>query len=220
MGVSHEQQGKRVSVETQERMLRATRRARCMCPARSGPRFDEQSSTANRLSWEYAAKMVYTRICKGPHEGVKLTPEAGLSQGMASRTAPPAKAPSHFRCAAQHARFLGMLGCRQSDRPRCEAIGMEQLLLSHWRAPGDIVCMTAPVRDLVLTHPGRYEVHIAGSHSPLWAANPHVAGVWGPRPPGNMRRVRLSCRGGLLQCDGQRLHYVCEEYVEQGVGEA
>lgn len=52
-------------------------------------------------------------------------------------------------------------------------------LLTHWRAPGDIVCMTACVRDLALSYPGKYDIHIAGSCPTLWENNPHVTKVWG-----------------------------------------
>ncbi len=40
---------------------------------------------------------------------------------------------------------------------------MDRILLTHWRAPGDTVCMTACIRDLAMGYPGRYEIHVAGS---------------------------------------------------------
>ena len=85
---------------------------------------------------------------------------------------------------------------------------MEQILLSHWRAPGDIVCMTACVRDLMLSYPGRYEIHIAGSCPELWENNPYIVGAWGSRPPRGMPRYRLSCRDALMESSGKRLHYL------------
>lgn len=85
---------------------------------------------------------------------------------------------------------------------------MEQLLLTHWRAPGDVVCATASVRDLALTYPGRYEIHVAGAHPELWTANPYVARVWGSRPPRGMRRCRLSAASALLENERTRLHYI------------
>lgn len=85
---------------------------------------------------------------------------------------------------------------------------MERILLTHWRAPGDIVCMTACVRDLALTYPGRYEIHVAGSYPELWLGNPYIARSWGPRPQGNMRAYRLSCCDALVDSHHQKLHYL------------
>ena len=84
----------------------------------------------------------------------------------------------------------------------------EPILLIHWRAPGDIVCMTACVRDLALTYPGRYEIHVAGSCSALWEHNPHVAKVWGATPPRNLPTYRLSYLEGLKSSDQSKLHFL------------
>lgn len=85
---------------------------------------------------------------------------------------------------------------------------MERVLLTHWRSPGDIVCMTACVRDLSLCYPGRFEIHIAGSSPALWENNPYIERVWCTKPPSELRRIRLSCRDQLLQCDGVKQHYL------------
>ena len=85
---------------------------------------------------------------------------------------------------------------------------MEKILLTHWRAPGDVVCMTACVRDLALRYPGRYEIHVAGSCRELWEGNPHISRAWGSRPPGKMPRYRLSCRDALVESGKNRRHYL------------
>lgn len=85
---------------------------------------------------------------------------------------------------------------------------MKPVLLTHWHAPGDIVCMTACVRDLALSHPGRYEIHIASSCPSLWENNPYISGVWTPRPQRKMSRYLLSCRDALAESGRTRLHYL------------
>ncbi len=85
---------------------------------------------------------------------------------------------------------------------------MEPILLTHWRSPGDIVCMTACVRDLALTYPGRYEIHVSGSCASLWQDNPHVTKFWGATPPQNMPMYRLSYLDCLRQSHQRQLHFL------------
>lgn len=84
----------------------------------------------------------------------------------------------------------------------------EPLLLTHWRSPGDVVCLTAAVRDLATTYPGRFAIHIAGSCDDLWNHNPHVAGVWGSRLPRNLRTIRVSYEPQLSLANTIRLHFL------------
>lgn len=51
---------------------------------------------------------------------------------------------------------------------------MQRFILRHNRAPGDITAMTALVRDIALTHPGKYQVAVDTSFRDLWANNPHI----------------------------------------------
>jgi Glycosyltransferase family 9 (heptosyltransferase) len=84
----------------------------------------------------------------------------------------------------------------------------EPIVLTHWRAPGDIVCMTACIRDLALTYPGRFEIHVAGTCPELWEYNPHVERAWGARVPHGIRRYRLSCYRSLIKCNQRQMHYL------------
>ncbi len=85
---------------------------------------------------------------------------------------------------------------------------MERILLSNWRAPGDVVCMTACVRDLATQYPGKFEIHVAGSNPAIWENNPHVAKVWEPRPPRDIPSIRLNCVEQLIESSSVRLHYI------------
>jgi len=92
----------------------------------------------------------------------------------------------------------------------------EPILLIHWRSPGDITCMTACVRDLVLTYPGRFEVHVAGACSELWEHNPHVARVWGACPPRSIARYRLSYAAKLRQSNQNPQHLLAAFHADLG----
>jgi hypothetical protein len=50
---------------------------------------------------------------------------------------------------------------------------MEKIILRHKLCPGDVIAMTALVRDLALAHPGRYDVAIETNHRDLFANNPY-----------------------------------------------
>ena len=51
---------------------------------------------------------------------------------------------------------------------------MKRLLLTNKQSPGDIVMLTAAVRDLHRAHPGAFETSVQTSAMPLWEHNPHV----------------------------------------------
>jgi ADP-heptose:LPS heptosyltransferase len=51
---------------------------------------------------------------------------------------------------------------------------MRRLLLTNKQSPGDIVMLTAAVRDLHRAHPGAFETSVQTSAMPLWENNPHV----------------------------------------------
>ena len=82
------------------------------------------------------------------------------------------------------------------------------ICLTHWRSPGDIVCMTAAVRDLATSHPGRFAIHVGGSCKDLWMHNPHVVEVHGTRLPFGMPIVRVSYRAELVGADDRRSHFL------------
>lgn len=50
----------------------------------------------------------------------------------------------------------------------------QKLILRSFQAPGDVLMLTAAVRDLHLAHPGRYLTDVRTSAAELWAHNPYV----------------------------------------------
>jgi ADP-heptose:LPS heptosyltransferase len=51
---------------------------------------------------------------------------------------------------------------------------MRKLLLEHRRAPGDVVVMTALVRDLMLAYPGQFVIDTASHAGDVWQNNPYL----------------------------------------------
>jgi ADP-heptose:LPS heptosyltransferase/GT2 family glycosyltransferase len=51
---------------------------------------------------------------------------------------------------------------------------MQTLLLEHRRGLGDVVLMTALVRDIALTYPGRFNIDVDTGWSRVWTNNPYI----------------------------------------------
>jgi hypothetical protein len=51
---------------------------------------------------------------------------------------------------------------------------MRKLILKNKQCPGDILMLTAAVRDLHLTHPGQFLTDVRTSAAALWKHNPHI----------------------------------------------
>lgn len=51
---------------------------------------------------------------------------------------------------------------------------MRKLLLQHERAPGDVLVLSALVRDIHLAHPDKFQISVKTTAAELWRHNPHV----------------------------------------------
>jgi len=83
----------------------------------------------------------------------------------------------------------------------------EKIILSHKRAPGDVLCMTAVVRDIARTYPGRYEIYAFTSCKTLWDNNPYIAGTLNA-PKTGMRRLNLTYGHHIPQANRKYLHFL------------
>ena len=54
---------------------------------------------------------------------------------------------------------------------------MRKLILTNYQCPGDILMLTAAVRDLHLTHPGQFQTDLRTSCPALWENNPYVTSL-------------------------------------------
>jgi ADP-heptose:LPS heptosyltransferase len=83
----------------------------------------------------------------------------------------------------------------------------EPILFQHGRAAGDIVVMTAAVRDLAVTYPGKYEIHVSTSCRSLWQENPHVFKNWG-HPPADIPRHKLTYGAYIPRANRSSRHFI------------
>lgn len=51
---------------------------------------------------------------------------------------------------------------------------LRKLILKNSQCPGDILMLTAAVRDLHLTHPGMFQTDVRTSSGALWKHNPYI----------------------------------------------
>jgi ADP-heptose:LPS heptosyltransferase len=90
---------------------------------------------------------------------------------------------------------------------------MQKLILTNFQAPGDIVMLTAAVRDLHRCHPNRFLTDVRTSCPALWEHNPHLT-------PLKKRGARvIECHYPLIHQSNQRpvhfLHGFVEDLNEQ-----
>jgi ADP-heptose:LPS heptosyltransferase len=86
---------------------------------------------------------------------------------------------------------------------------MKLLLRSHL-SPGDIVAMTAAVRDLHLNHPGKFETAVDTSAAELWENNPYIKPLSLSEP--GVRLVHMEYP--LIQHSNQRPFHFLHGYTE------
>jgi ADP-heptose:LPS heptosyltransferase len=82
---------------------------------------------------------------------------------------------------------------------------MEKIILRHQRAPGDIVVMTAVVRDLALTYPGRFHIAVDTTFRELWLNNPHVKIMPDKR---GARIVNLTYGSYIKKAATEKIHFL------------
>ena len=51
---------------------------------------------------------------------------------------------------------------------------MQKIILKNHQSPGDVMMLTAAVRDLQKAHPGSYELKVDSSCSEIWENNPYI----------------------------------------------
>jgi hypothetical protein len=80
-----------------------------------------------------------------------------------------------------------------------------RLLLRHHRAPGDILAMTALVRDIHITYPGKYLTGIDTPCKDIWKNNPHVSEM---RDKLGCRIVNLSYGESISRASRETIHFM------------
>lgn len=98
------------------------------------------------------------------------------------------------------------------------AAAPRKIILGHERAPGDITVMTALIRDIALTHPGRFQIGVSTSCMDLWKNNPYVTnlgpmgggsrGKLGTKPPKGVEYYKLTYGRGIRDQKYETVHFL------------
>jgi len=82
---------------------------------------------------------------------------------------------------------------------------MQKLILKNFLSPGDIVMLTAAVRDLHMSHPGRFQTDVRTSCPPFWEHNPYLT----PMTEGDEGVEEIDCEYPLIhQSNGVPYHFI------------
>jgi NifU-like protein involved in Fe-S cluster formation/ADP-heptose:LPS heptosyltransferase len=87
---------------------------------------------------------------------------------------------------------------------------MERLILKSHLSPGDIVMLTAAVRDLHRAHPGRFLTDVRTTASQLWENNPHITPLEENDPDVRV----IECHYPLINSSNSTPHHFIHGYVQ------
>jgi hypothetical protein len=81
---------------------------------------------------------------------------------------------------------------------------VHKLILRNWQSPGDIMMMTAAVRDLHRAYPGRFLTGVNTSASEIWANNPYISNF----DPKGAKEIDLGYTSLINQSNTTPHHFV------------
>lgn len=91
----------------------------------------------------------------------------------------------------------------------CE-IMPRKLLLKNFQVPGDIVMLTATIRDLHALHPGHFLTDVRTSAPDLWLHNPHLTAFDEADP----EVLHIDCHYPLIHQSNQRPYHFIHGFME------
>ncbi len=103
-----------------------------------------------------------------------------------------------------------------TSRPQSAGLSHQKVILRSHLSPGDVLMLTAAVRDLHLAYPGRFQTAVETSASELWDNNPLVVRE---RSSGDWRKIEMHYP--LINQSNQRpLHFIhgYVQYLESQLG--
>src|ERR1700730_11818059 len=84
-----------------------------------------------------------------------------------------------------------------------------RLVLRNFQAPGDVVMLTAAVRDLHATYPGAFLTDVRTACPALWKNNPHIS----PIADDDERAEHIDCHYPLIHSSNQLPHHFVEGFT-------
>ncbi len=86
---------------------------------------------------------------------------------------------------------------------------MQKLILRNYLSPGDIVMLTAAVRDLHAKYPRRFVTDVRTPCPAMWEHNPHVT----PLADGDPAAVRLDCHYPLIHRSNRAPYHFIHGFI-------
>ena len=86
----------------------------------------------------------------------------------------------------------------------------QKLILRNFQSPGDIVMLTAAVRDLHRAYPGRFLTDVRTSCPDLWLHNPHLTAIADDDP----EATTLDCEYPLIHRSNQAPYHFVHGFIE------
>lgn len=105
-----------------------------------------------------------------PADPVDPEPEEDLPEGARPTETPPWQVQPPKQGEARAPQPLQ----RPAPVPALEDDGKRRVILQNFQAPGDVVMITAAVRDLHVNHPGKFLTDVRTSSMSIWESNPYI----------------------------------------------
>ena len=87
---------------------------------------------------------------------------------------------------------------------------VRKLILKNWQSPGDIVMLTAALRDLHRCHPGEFLTDVRTPCPDLWQNNPHVTRLEESDPEVEI----IDCHYPLIHRSNQRPYHFLHGFID------
>ncbi len=87
---------------------------------------------------------------------------------------------------------------------------MRRLILKTFQSPGDVLMLTAAVRDLHAAHPGKFQTDVRTSCPAIWMHNPHLT----PLAEGGEGVESIEMHYPLIHHSNQRPYHFLHGYVQ------
>lgn len=91
---------------------------------------------------------------------------------------------------------------------------MRKFILEHKRAVGDVLVLSALVRDLALAYPNQYAVDVCSSLPELWLNNPYITKFSEEEIRTDVEQLKLDYRNALLRIGKSNKHFLCAFHDE------
>jgi len=88
----------------------------------------------------------------------------------------------------------------------------KRIVLSHKRAPGDTLVLTALIRDIALTHPNEFEIDVETSAMDFWKHNPHLTSLRSSGRKKDVDYFKISYGEGIREQNKETIHFLSYFY--------